>query len=114
MALIGVLTGTLRWSSQTNDTGKAIQGAQELLDKIRYDIASLPSSAATFDGATNDAPVDGFPPQPYPGQTLSGISYRYEVHSEPVSDGDNLYLLKLVVKWGEQHKVAIDSYVYKP
>lgn len=67
LTMIGVFTSGLRLVHQGERVTASAETARELLEATKeLGYAAVPDADVVFD-STRDAPVNGFPPEPYPG-----------------------------------------------
>ena len=64
LALVGVLTGIMKLSTQNENFDRAVSTSQELLDRIRHGPVKPPSTEHIFQGKVPDPKVSDFPPPP--------------------------------------------------
>jgi len=110
LSLIGVATSGLGLMARGNELTTATSLGHEFLERVRADPSGLPS-AGSFLGSVPTPLLDGFPPSPYPGETIQGQSYTINVTTEPVPDTERLVAVEVVVRWGERSQVRLVSYV---
>jgi hypothetical protein len=111
MALFGK---GLRLSSKNRDAVAATQLANSLHERLVGGTITLPGGATSFDGSIPQAAVSGFPPAPYPAQTVDATDYTLKVTTAPVATVANLVQVSVEVSWHGNHKVRVDSYHYRP
>lgn len=111
MALFSV---GIKLSSQNRDSITATQLGSSLLEKLVSGTVPLPTAAGVFDGAVPQAPVAGFPPAPYPKQSIDNTEYSFWVSSEPASGVANVSLVVVEVRWHGDKKIRLQALYYRP
>jgi len=114
LTLCALLISGLQLSSQNRDSVAAAQGAQTILEQVRSREVALPAAATTFRGEANDPTLNGFPPAPYPVYQVGEYRILYTVRSEPVAGRPGLYWLGIEAHWGQQHRLDLEAYVFRP
>ncbi len=109
LALLGVLTLSLRSSSQNRESSQAAQLAQHLFEEIGQS-QNCPITPVNF---TGQAAVGGFPPLPYPVTRLDETDYRLEVRCQPVAGRVQLYSVQVLIRW-KGHQGSYESFFYQP
>lgn len=110
LALMGVLTISLRTSTQSRQSTQSAQLAQELFEGIRKK-GHCPTGTVTY---TGQAALDDFPPRPYPSRTVEGTEYSLQVSSQPVSGKPSLYSVKVRVLWSGKYERQYECRFYQP
>lgn len=104
----------IKLSSQNRDSITATQLGNSLLEKLVSGSVPVPVAASTFDGAVPHAQVAGFPPVPYPRQSVDNNDYTFWVRSEPVSGLTHVILVVVEVHWHGDKKVRLQAFYYRP
>ncbi len=110
LALIGVFTTGLSLLAQSRDSQTATQLARELVETARV-TGNVPKAALSFDGSVPTAPVNGFPPLPYPARNVGGQNYVLKVVTLPIRT--DLVGVSVEVTWA-RHRVKTETSFYVP
>lgn len=107
LSLFFLFGRVLRLQAQSDDLGRAGEGARSLMEEIRaLPYARLPATAS-FDGAAHQpANAQGFPPAPYPSQEIDGRLYAYRVRVDPDGNGR---AVRVEAVWPPNHKVVLET-----
>lgn len=108
LALMSVFGGGLRLSGQVKHSLTATQLAKSELESLQSGRVRIPAPAH-FAG---EAPVDEFPPAPYPVTTVNDVEYRTTVTTEPVPDAPGVINVIVKVQWNEDPGVVLQSYFH--
>lgn len=93
LCLISVLIGSIRLLETSQEVSEATSVAHRLLEQIQS-IRPLP--VGSFDGRLGQTAVGGFPPPPYPGQSLR---YDYRTCVSVSHLDDRLDSVRVDVYW---------------
>lgn len=94
LTMIAVFIKNLSLSAKAEETTVATELCHRQLQNIRSMEPELIPTPANFTGAPSNS--DGFPPEPYPSQTLDREDYNVEVSTRV--DGD-FVLVESTVSW---------------
>ena len=108
LTLLAVLIGGLRLLARSQELSEANSVARELMERIKARNYAHPLTTEVFDGRTGAAPVDGFPPAPYPGRQGK---YLYQTRVQ-VRQLDALrYDVLVQVFWGRARSLEMECIV---
>lgn len=113
LTVMAIFTLGIRLSGQNRDSVAATQLGNSLLEKLVSGNVTIPS-AAVFDGSLPQAPVAGFPPAPYPKQTIDQNDYTFRVSSSPVAGLTDVVMVVVEVRWHGGKNVRLQSFYYRP
>lgn len=99
-----VLIGGLSLLNQASDMAQARQLATQELERIRIGDLAYQPDGTYFDGRLNTAPVNGYPPPPYP---LGLGKYHLAVGAQRVGPG--LRSVQVTVFWGDNHRLQLET-----
>lgn len=108
LAIMGVLiksTGALRADRKV---AQASNIARQVLEAVRAGGIEIPAGTVTFDGRTGQAPVNDFPPAPYPQTTNEEGDFFVVVEVKPRPP--SLKSVTVSVYWDVETRVTLQSY----
>ncbi|MEW6282797.1 MAG: hypothetical protein AB1758_29570, partial [Candidatus Eremiobacterota bacterium] len=114
LTMIGVFIGGLRLVRQSQSVTVATEGAREVLEAIKdQGYSALPTGDAVFDSRQGDAPVNGFPPAPYPDVAApDGRKYPTRVAVQDIQPG--LKSVTVQVFWDPTRPATVETYFKEP
>lgn len=104
----------IKLSTQNRDSVTAAQLGNSLLERLVSGTIPLPAGAVVFDGSVPQAQASGFPPAPYPRQSVDNNEFTFWVSSEPVPSLTHIILVVVEVRWHDHKKVRLQAFYYRP
>lgn len=109
LAVAGVFSRQLQMVTRAKEMTEAAEIGQRLLDEIRKDDRTLPSTAMTFQPSTPPLPgPPQFPPPPFPSLVGGMGNYQISVKVEPGSVPD-VILVEVLVSWADGRGVTLQT-----
>lgn len=109
LALVGVLSISLRASTQNRQAVQAAQLCQQLFENIRQQ-GNCPANSVDY---TGQPALQGFPPAPYPSVHIEDTDYRLTVSSQPVAARSHLFSVRVHVSCA-RHEGNYECVFYQP